>query len=99
MYTFDAKFYRRNAVLDEHPWYLIPGKWMARAHNDDYNFTPRIDDDEFSPALLHSCSHSPYGGSGNNGQFFPVTIDHDYMCKDCKMRPSDKMLTLLTLLK
>jgi hypothetical protein len=99
MFTFDAKFYKRNAVLDEHPWYLVPGKWMARAYKDSTMIGASPIEDLEAPRILHSCSQSPYNGSGNFGDFMNIDIDHDYRCKKCLMRPSDKMITLYTLLK
>ena len=99
MFTFDAKFYKRNAVLDEHPWYLVPSKWMARAHIDDYNIFFVNAEDEFPPRILHICSQSPYNSSGGYGEFMKENMPHDYRCKKCHMRPSDKMITLYTLLK
>ncbi len=99
MFTFDARFYKRNAVLDEHPWYLVPSKWMARAYTDDPVGLFHPNDDVFPPRILHSCSQSPYNASGTFGEFLEEDLNHNYRCNKCLMRPSDKMITLYTLLK
>ncbi len=99
MFTFDCKFYKRNAVLDEHPWYLVPSKWMERAHADTTTPYIPLDDGAVSPRILHSCMHSEYSNVGSYGEFMPEEINHDFRCKRCQMRPSDKMITLYTLLK
>jgi hypothetical protein len=99
MITFDAIFYKRNAVLDEQPFWLVPSKWMLRAHNEDYTFNPSADTDGVPPAILHSCRHAQYYKGENQGKFLDESLDHNWRCKDCQMRPSDKMITLFTLLK
>jgi hypothetical protein len=99
MFTFDAKFYKRNAVLDETPFYLVPSKWMQRAFDEDYSYNYNSADDEISPRIMHSCRHGKYYRGENHGHFLEIDLNHDYKCKDCQMRPSDKMLTLYTLLK
>jgi hypothetical protein len=48
---------------------------------------------------MHSCKHGKYFSGESRGHFLDVDLDHNYKCKDCLMRPSDKMLTLYTLLK
>lgn len=99
MFTWDAPFYKRNAVLDEHPWYLVPAKWMEKAHRSDDAPGSIPTGDEFSPSIMHSCTHNPYNRGDSFGSFVPEDFDHDFRCQDCKMRPSDKMITLYTLLK
>jgi hypothetical protein len=99
MFTFDAKFYCRNAVLEEHPWYLVPSKWMMRAHLDDNNVFMPTDESPFPPRILHICMQSPYNASGGYGEFLNENVPHDFRCKRCQMRPSDKMITLHILLK
>jgi hypothetical protein len=99
MFTFDAVFYKRNAVLDEQPFWLVPSKWMIRAHSDDYTFNPHADESLVPPAILHGCRHAKIYRGESHGQFLPEDIDHNWRCKECLMRPSDKMITLFTLLK
>jgi hypothetical protein len=99
MFTFDAVFYKRNSVLDESPFFLVPGKWMARAFNEDYSFDPPTDEEAVSPRIMHSCKHGKFYTGANHGHFLEEDLPHNYKCKDCLMRPSDKMLTLYTLLK
>ncbi len=96
MFTFDCKFYKRNAVLDEHPWYLVPSKWMERAYADPNIYAHLKDNGAIPPAILHSCMHYR---SDDYGEFLEWDINHDFRCKDCHMRPSDKMITLYHLLK
>jgi hypothetical protein len=96
MWCYDAEFYKRNAVLKEHPWYLVPEKWMKRFYEDQY--LPG-GDDALGPRILHSCAGMRYNTNGNCGEFLDEGFPHDYRCKHCKMRPTEKMITLFTLLK
>jgi hypothetical protein len=99
MYTFDAVFYKRNSVLDESPFFLVPSKWMTRAFEEDYSYDPLPGGEEVSPRIMHSCKHGKYFSGQNHAKFLEIDLPHNYKCKDCLMRPSDKMLTLYTLLK
>jgi hypothetical protein len=96
MWCHDAEFYKRNAVLKEHPWYLVPGKWMKRALEDQ--LLP-FDEDDVGPRILHSCAGMRYNTTGNTGEFLKEDFSHNYKCKHCMMRPTEKMITLYHLLK
>jgi hypothetical protein len=99
MFTYDAVFYKRNSVLDESPFFLVPAKWMARAFDEEDLFDTFPPEGEVPPRIMHSCKHGKYFSGESRGQFLDEEISHNWRCAHCLMRPSDKMLTLYTLLK